>query len=195
MSKDSRPAVLGHPSGATTINMQITTSRSCPRPPYTGVTLPTELPQSQHTFALCCIHMATTTTHMRYACPHLSRPLLSPAAQHKPLGLGSSALPHQPLGTVPRGARGLRRTWTTAKPRGDVSCNVLPFFLDLSLAFAPGMELFDAVKSSVDSEVVFQATLQVWDTRNACVQCVDLVLSFRQHRVYACCAAVLCCRT
>lgn len=57
----------------------------------------------------------------------------------------------------------MRRQWTTAKPggRGDVSCNVLPFFLDLSLAFAPGMEFFDAVKSSVDSEVVFQATLQV----------------------------------
>jgi hypothetical protein len=90
-------------------------------------------------------------------------PSLSSSAAHKPLGLASSTLPHQPLG-CPRGAaRSLRRQWTTAKPggRGDVSCNVLPFFLDLSLAFAPGMEFFDAVKSSVDSEVVFQATLQV----------------------------------
>jgi hypothetical protein len=93
---------------------------------------------------------------------HPFPPSAVPTAQHKPLGLGSSTLPHQPLGTVPRGARGLRRTWTTAKPRGDVSCNVLPFFLDLSLAFAPGMQFFDAVRSSVDSEVVFQATLQVW---------------------------------
>jgi hypothetical protein len=60
---------------------------------------------------------------------------------------------------VPRGARNLRRQWTTAKPRGgDVSCNVLPFFLDLSLAFAPGVDFFDAVKSSVDSEVVFQVS-------------------------------------
>lgn len=92
---------------------------------------------------------------------------IQPTAQHRPLGLGSSSLPHQPLAACPRGggaARSLQRQWTAVKPgrRGaDVSCNVLPFFLDLSLAFAPGMEFFDAVKSSVDSEVVFQATLQV----------------------------------
>lgn len=84
-------------------------------------------------------------------------PAPASAAHPKPLGLGSSALPHPPLDAVPRGARNLQRQWTTAKPRGgDVSCNVLPFFLDLSLAFAPGVEFFDAVKSSVDSEVVFQ---------------------------------------
>ena len=105
-------------------------------------------------------------THIWLPVPHPlcpCTPSLSSPAAHKPLGLASSTLPHQPLG-CPRGAaRSLRRQWTTAKPggRGDVSCNVLPFFLDLSLAFAPGMEFFDAVKSSVDSEVVFQATLQV----------------------------------
>jgi hypothetical protein len=97
---------------------------------------------------------------------------LLPTAHLKPLGLGSSNLPHQPLGACPRGARNLRRQWTTAKPRGgDVSCNVLPFFLDLSLAFAPGVEFFDAVKSSVDSEVVFQATLQVRMRRHQHVIC------------------------
>lgn len=96
-------------------------------------------------------------------CPTLIPILFMNAAQHKPLGLGSSTLPHQPFSACPRGPRCLRRQWTTAKPAGDVGCNVLPFFLDLSLAFAPGMEFFDAVKSSVDSEVVFQATLQVGD--------------------------------
>jgi len=56
----------------------------------------------------------------------------------------------------------LRRMWTIAKPgRGgdcDFSCNVLPFLLDISLSL---FDTLDLVKSSVDSEVVFQATLQV----------------------------------
>lgn len=104
----------------------------------------------------------TTFQQVLTPCTPPVAPAATNAAQHKPLGLASSTLPHQPL-ACPRGTRSLRRQWTTAKPggRGDVSCNVLPFFLDLSLAFAPGMEFFDTVKSSVDSEVVFQATLQV----------------------------------
>lgn len=106
-----------------------------------------------------CLRLPNPDMHL---CPLPARACCLPTAHLKPLGLGSSNLPHQPLAACPRGARNLRRQWTTAKPRGgDVSCNVLPFFLDLSLAFAPGVEFFDAVKSSVDSEVVFQATLQV----------------------------------
>jgi hypothetical protein len=102
-----------------------------------------------------------------------------------PLGLGSGGLPPLSAGVVPRpgGGRKLRRQWTTAKPYGGgaarntrsssgggggVACAALPFFLDLSLAFAPGAEFFDSVKSSVDSEVVFQATLQVC---GLCVVC------------------------
>jgi hypothetical protein len=51
-----------------------------------------------------------------------------------------------------------------AKDTSDsTTCQVLPFLLDISLAL---YDTLDLVKSSVDSEVVFQATLQVrcrWD--------------------------------
>lgn len=53
----------------------------------------------------------------------------------------------------------IRRQWTMAKDtRDSTSCQVLPFLLDISLAL---YDTLDLVKSSVDSEVVFQATLQV----------------------------------
>jgi hypothetical protein len=46
-----------------------------------------------------------------------------------------------------------------AKDTSDsTTCQVLPFLLDISLAL---YDTLDLVKSSVDSEVVFQATLQV----------------------------------
>jgi hypothetical protein len=53
----------------------------------------------------------------------------------------------------------IRRQWTMAKDTSDsTTCQVLPFLLDISLAL---YDTLDLVKSSVDSEVVFQATLQV----------------------------------
>jgi hypothetical protein len=55
--------------------------------------------------------------------------------------------------------RRIRRQWTMAKDTSDsTTCQVLPFLLDISLAL---YDTLDLVKSSVDSEVVFQATLQV----------------------------------
>lgn len=52
----------------------------------------------------------------------------------------------------------IQRQWTVAKNTRDTSCTVLPFLLDISLAL---YDTLDLVKATVDSEVVFQATLQV----------------------------------
>ncbi|KAF8063725.1 hypothetical protein HT031_003580 [Scenedesmus sp. PABB004] len=79
-----------------------------------------------------------------------------------PKGLGlASGLPGALTPGCGTGLGGppIRRQWTMAKraPR-ETACQALPFLLDISLALFENM---DMVKSSVDSEVVFQATLQV----------------------------------